>query len=76
MAHELFFLEKIMQCEKPEKVTCTSTVNATSRHANVLYAQEILSTWFVDSSFLENLIKSFSDIEYDKEVVFRAKVNY
>ncbi|CAL9124572.1 unnamed protein product [Musa textilis] len=74
MAHELFFLEKIMQCEKPDKVICTSTVNATSRQANVLYAQEILSTWFVDSSFLENLIKSFSDIEYNKEVVFRAKV--
>ncbi|KAJ8512137.1 hypothetical protein OPV22_002571 [Ensete ventricosum] len=74
MAHELFFLEKIMQCEQPDKATCTSMVNATSKHANVLYAQEILSTWFVDSSFLENLIKSFSDIEYDKEVVFCAKV--
>ncbi|URE33861.1 mRNA transport [Musa troglodytarum] len=72
--HMNSFSGKIMQCEKPDKVICTSTVNATSRQANVLYAQEILSTWFVDSSFLENLIKSFSDIEYNKEVVFRAKV--
>ncbi|WOL09689.1 hypothetical protein Cni_G18442 [Canna indica] len=73
MAYELFFQEKGPQCEMPDKRTFTNIVNGTSGHTNLLYAEEILTTWF-DSPFLENLIEYYADISYDKDVIFDAKV--
>ncbi|WOL02968.1 ATP-dependent RNA helicase-like protein DB10 [Canna indica] len=51
----------------------TNIVNGTSGHTNLLYAEEILTTWF-DSPFLENLIEYYADISYDKDVIFDAKL--
>lgn len=73
MAHELFFQEKLSQCEVPYKQT-TSVVNEAPRHSNVVFVQEILTSWF-DSPLLESLIKLYSSMGYAKLDIFRAKVS-
>ncbi|XP_042430044.1 uncharacterized protein LOC122016720 isoform X2 [Zingiber officinale] len=72
MAHELFFQEKLSQCEVPFKQT-SSVVNGAPRHSNVVFVQEILTSWF-DSPLLESLIKFYSSTGYAKLDISRAKV--
>ncbi|XP_074569458.1 uncharacterized protein LOC141826101 [Curcuma longa] len=72
MAHELFFQEKLSLCEVPFKQT-SSVVNGAPRHSNVVFVQEILTSWF-DSPLLESLIKFYSSMGYAKLDISRAKV--
>lgn len=73
MAHELFFQEKLSLCEVPFKQT-SSVVNGAPRHSNVVFVQEILTSWF-DSPLLESLIKFYSSMGYAKLDISRAKVS-
>jgi len=83
MACELFLVEKLIQNEIPEKETGAGnskehgenrSSTETSKSSEVLHLRDFLSTCFV-SSTMENLIRSYSSIGYDLEVILQAKVS-
>ncbi|KAF8406575.1 hypothetical protein HHK36_008663 [Tetracentron sinense] len=83
MAYDMFFQKKLLQAEllpkctsEPPKDKTENTVSIVkSKSENLPYLKDILSTW-CESSFMSNLIKSYTTCENDNEIYLRAKFEY